>query len=177
MLKRLVLTVTGRDRVGIVDDVTKVVLSYQGNVESSRMARLGGEFAMLMLISAPEAQFDSLQDGLRALKEQGFDLVSRPTEHNVSQKFAGWSTYQLQVRGADHEGIIHQITHHLAQEGVSIETMDTGTEDAPFGGTVLFSMTATVVAPPESSFASLQEALADIGHELQVDTEIARVSG
>ncbi|RME50099.1 MAG: transcriptional regulator, partial [Caldilineae bacterium] len=54
MRKHLVLTVTGKDRPGLVDYVTKILLEFDGNVEASRMARLGGEFAMLMMVSVPE---------------------------------------------------------------------------------------------------------------------------
>lgn len=38
MQKQLVITVTGNDRVGIVDDVTKIILAYQANVDASRIA-------------------------------------------------------------------------------------------------------------------------------------------
>lgn len=173
MQKRLVLTVTGSDRVGIVDDVTKVVLSFDGNVEASRMSRLGGEFAMLMMVSVEKAQIAPLQDGLLALQQQGLELVIRPTVRNYRQKFAGWSSYQLTVTGADHEGIIHEITHYLANEGVNIETMDTGTEHGPFGGTLLFTMSAVVMAPPQMSIEALADELDGLGRSLNVDAEIA----
>ncbi len=39
MRKKLMVTLTGRDRVGIVEQVTKKVLENEGNVEESRMAR------------------------------------------------------------------------------------------------------------------------------------------
>ena len=53
MKRNLVLTLTGPDRIGIVDRVTGLLLDRGGNVETSRMARLGGEFAVLMLVSLP----------------------------------------------------------------------------------------------------------------------------
>ena len=51
MQRNLVLTLTGPDRIGIVEGVTKLLVDRDGNVEMSRMARLGGEFAILMLVS------------------------------------------------------------------------------------------------------------------------------
>ena len=54
MQKNFVLTVTGPDRIGIVERVTGLLFEHGGNVETSRMARLGGEFAILMLVSMPE---------------------------------------------------------------------------------------------------------------------------
>jgi len=41
--KQLVLTASGRDRVGIIEEMTELLLRYEGNVESSRMVRLGGD--------------------------------------------------------------------------------------------------------------------------------------
>ena len=53
MRRHLVMTFVGPDQIGIVDRVTRMILEYDGNVEESRMTRLGGEFAMLLLISVP----------------------------------------------------------------------------------------------------------------------------
>lgn len=172
MSNHLVITLTGDDRVGLVDDVTKIVLANHANVESSRMARLGGVFAMIMLVAVAEEKQAEFQGALDGLRNQGFELSIRPTVRGVSKKFAGWHKYQLNVRGADHEGIIHEIMHHLAQEGASIESADTGTEDAPFGAMKLFIMNAMVFAPPSLSLDHLQEELAAVGDQLNVDIEI-----
>ncbi|MBK7893536.1 MAG: ACT domain-containing protein [Candidatus Promineifilaceae bacterium] len=177
MQQSLVITITGHDRVGVVDEVTKVILASQGNVDASRMARLGGVFAMLMLVSVSEEQQGELETALEGLRQQDFDLSMRPTVRGTSKKFAGWHRYQLDVRGADHEGIIHQITHYLAQEGVSVETIDTGTEDAPFGGTRLFTMSAKLFAPPHLSLDDLLDELEAVGDQLNVDVGLALLGG
>lgn len=176
MPNHLVITLTGDDRVGLVNDVTKIVLANHANVESSRMARLGGVFAMLMLVAVTEDKQADLQTALDGLRSQGFELSMRPTVRGVAKKFAGWHKYQINVRGADHEGIIHEIMRHLAQHGASIEAADTGTEDAPFGAMKLFIMSATAFAPPTVSFEHLQEELQAIGDQLNVDVEIAPYS-
>ena len=172
MPNHLVITLTGDDRVGLVNDVTKIVLANHANVESSRMARLGGVFAMLMLVAVAEDKQTELQVALDGLRSQGFELSIRPTVRGVSKKFKGWHKYQLNVRGADHDGIIHEIMRHLAQEGASIESADTGTEDAPFGAMKLFRMNAMVFAPPALSIDHLQEELKAVGDQLNVDVEI-----
>ncbi len=48
MESNLVVTITGPDQIGLVERVTKIVVQCQGNIAASRMAHLGGEFAMLM---------------------------------------------------------------------------------------------------------------------------------
>ena len=177
MQNHLVISLTGDDRIGVVDDVTKIILANSGNVESSRMARLGGVFAMLMMVAVSEEYQPRLQDALDGLRSQGFELVIRQTIRGVSKKFAGWHNCKIIVRGADHEGIIHEITHLLAQQGVSMESVDTGTEDAPFGAMKLFTMDATVFVPPNLSLETLQEDLVDAGDQLNVDVSISPFTG
>lgn len=176
MQTQLVITVTGDDRVGVVDQVTKIILASQGNVEASRMARLGGVFAIIMLVSVGEQQQSELEAALVGLRDQDFELSFRPTVRGRSKKFTDWHRYRLGVRGADHEGIIHEITHYLAQQGVSVETIDTGTEDAPFGGMKLFTMSAELFAPPNLSLADLQDELEAVEDRLHVDIEITAAS-
>ncbi len=171
MQKQLLITLTGNDRVGIVEDVTKIILAYQGNVDASRMAHLGGEFAMLMLVSVSEEHLVHLQEDLNSFSSQGFDLSTRPTKPSSTQKFDSWHSYQINVRGADHEGIIHEITRHLAEQAVNVETIDTGTEDAPFGG-MLFTMSATILMSPTISLAILQEGLEAVGAQFNVDITV-----
>lgn len=172
MRKNLVMTVTGNDRIGIVEEVTGLVLSFQGNVDASKMARLGGEFAMLMLVSVPAKQFEPFREAVRALREKDYKVSTQETKRGFSERFAGWATYEIQVKGADHEGIIHEIAHHLAQQGVNIETIETGMEPASMSGGMLFTMTAVVMVPPTLDVETVREELEDAGDQLNVDTEM-----
>ena len=176
MRKNLVLTLTGHDRVGIVEHVTKILLEYGANIDESRMARLGGEFVMLMLISVSAEKFEALCQGVVKLKDQDYEVTTRQTERGYSAKYAGWMPYRVQVSGADHEGIIHHIAHHLAQQGINIETMDTSMTPAPMSGTPLFTMKAVVVVPPNLP-PDWREELADVGNRLNVDTEVTSYKG
>ena len=59
----IVLTSIGADRPGLVDTVSEYVYSRGGNVEASRAATLGGEFAMIMLVSGEADAVGSGFDG------------------------------------------------------------------------------------------------------------------
>ena len=51
-----------------MDEVTGMLARARGgNVETSRMARLGGEFAILMLVSMPSKRFSGLDGELGGL--------------------------------------------------------------------------------------------------------------
>ncbi|MFQ5577569.1 MAG: glycine cleavage system protein R [Anaerolineae bacterium] len=172
MRQHLVLTISGHDRPGIVDHVAKLLLTYDGNIEASRMARLGGEFAMLMLVSVPQKNFDALREGVRQLRDEDFKVTTRPTERGYAARYAGWVPFEVVARGADHEGIIHQLTHYLAGQNVNVETMDTEVVKAPMSGTPLLRLTAIVLVPPDLSHHDLRRALEDLGDDLGVDTDI-----
>ena len=175
MHKNFVLTMTGPDRIGIVENLTKVLLDHGGNVETSRMARLGGEFAVLMLVSMPAEQFVGLEKDLEHLVAQGYKVTTGRTEQTPNATHPGWLPYQIEVHGADHEGIIHKVAQYLSQHSINIESMDTGTTRAPISGAPLFTMTALVLVPPSLSSHTWKADLEDIGHHLNVDIEVSAV--
>ncbi len=174
MPKNIVLTLTGRDKVGIVESVTNVIAKRDGNVEASRMARLGGEFAMLMLIALPDNQFTNLDQDFQPMRTEGYQVTLLQTEDDL-KKYAGWLPYEIEVTGADHEGIIHDISHHLAVQGINIENMDTSSTPAPMSGTPLFMMKGVVLVPPKLTFHVWSDALEEIGDKLNVSVKVGMI--
>ncbi len=176
MRENIVFTLTGADRVGIVENVTRMLLDRGGNVETSRMARLGGEFAILMLVSLPSGQLDRLNSDVQELTARGYKVTTTRTGQTYAEAHSGWLPYQIVVQGADHEGIIHQVAHYLSERGINIESMDTETSHAPVSGTPLFSMTALVVVPPNLTGQGWETALECMGNRLNVDIKVSPAS-
>jgi glycine cleavage system transcriptional repressor len=172
MRTNIVLTLTGTDRIGIVEGITKLLLDLGGNVETSRMSRLGGEFAVLMLVSMPAGQLANLDKSIQTLIHQGFKVTTSLTEQTYAEAYAGWLPYKIEVLGADHEGIIHEIAHTLSQFGINIESMDTETTQAPNSGAPLFSMAALVAVPPRLSGQNWGAALEEAGRNMHVDIKV-----
>ena len=172
MRSDIVLTLTGTDRVGIVEEVTKVLLDLGANVETSRMARLGGEFAMLMLMSVSPDQAADLEAALEGLAERGYKVTTSETQQTYAEAHPGWLSYRVEVDGADHEGIVHEIASGLSRRGISIESMETSVSQAPVSGSPLFAMAAVVVVPPGLAEAEWLAALDDAGRQSNVDVRV-----
>jgi glycine cleavage system transcriptional repressor len=172
MRTNIVFTLTGPDRIGIVESVTKMLLDHGANVESSRMTRLGGEFAMLMLVSMPAEQPASLDRDVEDLIAQGYKVTTSLTQQTYAETHPGWLPFQVEVEGADHEGIIHQVARHLSERGINIESMETGVDHAPVSGTPLFTMTAIVAVPPGLAAQEWEAALQNAGEDLNVDIRV-----
>jgi glycine cleavage system transcriptional repressor len=172
MKRNFVLTLTGPDRIGIVDDVTRLLLDRGGNVETSRMARLGGEFAILMLVSMPADQLARLDADLSRLTDQGYKVTTTPSGQSYAEAHPGWLPYRIEVHGADHEGIIQEVAHYLSQLGISIESMDSETTPAPISGVPLFAMTALVVVPPDLSGQGWEAGLEQLGNHRNLEIRL-----
>lgn len=173
----LVLTAVGRDKVGTVEMITDLVASHSANIEESRMARLGGEFAIIMLLSLAAEKVQPLVNALPSLQEKELTATSKRTDLKRLSEFQGYVPYEISVIGADHEGIVYTVARYLAAEGINVEEMDTHVSPAPNSGTPLFSMSAIVQAPPNLTLRQLRHKLAEIGEEIDVDIEIKLPKG
>jgi len=172
MRKQLVLTASGRDRSGVLEELTKLIVRHEGNVESSRFQRLGGDFALLMFVTSPEQEIEKLREVLSELHFVKFDVQTRLSEASEPQEDTASTECAVTVLGADHLGIIHEVTGYLAEQGINVETMNTEITAAPMSGTPLFSMSAIVRVPAKLSMDDLREALDFIGNELSIDAQV-----
>jgi glycine cleavage system transcriptional repressor len=177
MQKNFVLTVTGPDRIGIVERVTGLLFGQGGNVETSRMARLGGEFAILMLVSMPEDRIAALDADLEALVAEGYKLTTTPTGRAGAGAHPDWLPYKIEVEGADHEGIIHEVARYLSERGINIESVDSETTAAPVSGSPLFAMTAQVVAPPTLAGPGWEAGLQEIADRMNLEIRVSPAHG
>jgi len=168
----LVVTAVGQDRRGTVETITDVIVNHSANIEESRMARLGGEFAVIMLLSLAEENLSHLIENLKGLEKKGLTLTASETDFSRIEIFQGYVPYEISVIGADHEGIVNSVARYLASEHINVEEMDTRVTPAPNTGTPLFSMYAKIQAPPQLSLNQLREKLAIIGRDLDVDIDV-----
>jgi glycine cleavage system regulatory protein len=160
----LILTVIGPDRPGLVRDLSEAVAARGGSWLESRMARLAGQFAGIVLVQAPE----SLLDDLRALESQGLRIVAQSGAPGEAAA-AAEPLLALEVVGNDRPGIVRDIAQILAGNGVNIEELTTGVASGSFSGGTLFRVTALVRAPSAAAVDTVRAGLERLGNELMVD--------
>jgi glycine cleavage system transcriptional repressor len=167
-----VVTIVGPDQRGLVARITDEIVSHDANIEESRMARLGGEFAVMMLLSLSNGESQTLLAGLEKLKSDQVNVFVKETDLARLKVFEGFVPYEISLVGADHEGIVHHVAEYLAKLRCQIDEMETHVTRAPVSGTPLFSMTAEVQVPPEISLPQLRDQLEALGDKLIVDIDI-----
>ncbi len=173
MKEHILVTAVGEDRPGIVSRLAEVITRNGANLEDSRMTVLGGEFAAIALVTVAPAKLADLLKDLESLSKEKISVSTKKTKAPDASRHKGYSTFQVCLTGADHEGIVHKISSYLKAQNINIQSMETELVPAPETGTPLFSMNAIVSVPPEISFKKLNEDLDALGQEEAVDVDVA----
>ncbi len=166
-MEYVVLSVTGEDRIGLVEELTERISRYGCNIEDSRMALLGGEFSVIMLLSGDDADLESLKAKVPVL-ERELKLTVRAKDTNPPQHQKG-QTYRLETVSPDSKGLVHQLTAVLREYDVNIEDFKTEVKAAPWTGTPMFHMKGTIVVPPAADIRNLREKLIELEGEKELD--------
>lgn len=166
MRDSLVLTIIGPDRTGLVESISDRIAGAGGNWEESRMARLAGQFAGILLVTIDPARTDQLLASLRGLESRGLQLTVQPTARVTP--VAGVQA-QLEVNGQDRPGIIRDVASVLAERGVNVEELETEIRSAAMSGEQMFFARARLLLPPGADLADLRARLERISSELMVD--------
>lgn len=164
-----VISAVGPDRVGIADDLAEIISRNRCNIEESKMAVLGGEFAVIMLVSGKPEDLNSLAD---EIYRKGENLGLQIFVKNTGEPAVSTSgiPYILQTISQDTPGIVHAVTSILRRYNVNIEDLETETSFAPWSGAPLFHMHARLVVPHGVSLHSLKEEL--LALETQQDLHV-----
>ncbi len=168
----LVITITCPDRPGIIERITELALSHSANWEDSRMARLGGDFAGIVLLNAAQQDAEQLTHTLLALSDSETTVTVKATHEDPSTPPMEHRLLDLSLTGADHEGIVHKVSAYLAGQNINVESMETSVASAPMSGSPLFQMTAVLKVPTSLAIEPFASALQRIGDELGVDIDL-----
>ncbi len=172
----LVMTAVGGDRVGIVDDISAVIEDAGLNIEESRMSVLGGEFAVIMLVSGEES-------AVSKIKQEAAAFSGRLNLHvEIKDTVAPMHTvtgrpYSLESMSLDTPGIVHHVSRILHRFGINIEDLEAETLAAPWTGAPMFHMTAKVVIPPAITVNDVREALQELEDERDLDISLSPWTG
>ncbi|HEX3931283.1 MAG TPA: ACT domain-containing protein [Nocardioides sp.] len=164
------LTCVGDDRPGLVSALSAPISAHGASWERSQMARLAGKFAGVLLLDVEDDRAEALVADLTALKDSGLLVVLERTDVPVEVPS---KRLTLELLGADHPGIVAEISAALAAEGIGIEELSTDLRAAPMAGGLLFEAHAVLVAPPEASTDELRGTLEALAHALMVDITLS----
>lgn len=168
MTAKLLISVFGDDRPGIVQRLSEVVRNQGGNWLESRLSHLGGKFSGLILAEFPAEAIDVACNQLNTLSELTLDIRAELLADDTANK----QRIDIEVIGNDKAGIIHEITDTLSRSLVNVETLDSQIEAAPMSGGDIFRANIVAGMPESIDIADIQEALESIAADLMVELTI-----
>jgi len=168
MRTSLVVIFTGADRPGIVDLLAGVVAEQEGNWAASRLACLAGRFAGIIEATVDPGRADALVGALLALEAQGLKISVERGQPPPPSPPSGTLLW-LELIGTDHPGIVHDVSHVLAERGLNIEELSTDLDSAPMSGQPMFRASVQLTVPRGAALDELQQALERLADDLMVD--------
>jgi glycine cleavage system transcriptional repressor len=179
MKRFFAISAIGRDRPGIMADVSELVYECGCNLEDSNSTRVENQFALLMIVSGTGEEIERrLAAGCKRLEwEKHLAVFFSPLEGVSWRREEGHKDlWELTAIGVDKAGIVCKVTRLLADYGMNIEQMDTHAEPSPESGTPIFHMKVRLSARPQLEAAELHQRLEELGNRLAIDVQLMPIA-
>ena len=166
MKKWFMLTLVGKDRSGIVAQITRALYEGECNLGEASMVRLGGNFTVMLMV-----QFtgnEQAMDELIGPVCRSFDLRHHVDAIESELRHHKNPDVRITVYGADRSGIVAEATGALAEKGFNILSLESdvgGTTEDP-----IYIMTVEGIA--EQGIDILEEALQKLAQEKGLETQL-----
>ncbi len=168
MSQLIVISAIGTDRTGVVQDISRAILSCGGNIEESRMATLGAEFAMLMLVSGNWHTLNRLETSLEKLGDDA-NLTFTIRKTDVHEPREDRMPYAVDVVALDQQGIVYHLADFFAARDIEIADVATRRYAAAHTGAPMFAVQMAVNIPSRLNLAHLREEFLELCDRLNLD--------
>ena len=165
-MKSFLISVLGDDKPGLVDGLSKIIVSSDGDWIESRMSSFEGKFAGILKVNVPSKNAAKLKKALVS-SSLGLQIAC---EETVPLEQANFKSYNIELIGQNHVGIINKLSHVLANDLQSnVEELKTEIIDASMSGEQLFKAQITLHLPVSMDESLIRDKLEKIADEMMVE--------
>jgi glycine cleavage system transcriptional repressor len=168
-MHKMIISVLGEDRPGIIAAVTRVIFERDFNIEDVSQTILQNQFSGIFIATGPESV--SSQDLNRAFEESttGFDLhfhVRQLDSVDITWTTCVCDPFIITTRGPDRKGLVAGVTALLAKHNVNVTQLRAvfrGGED-PGRNVMIYE----VDIPKDADLQALRRDLSEKGQKLDL---------
>ena len=172
----LVISALGKDRPGIVNQLSKSIYELDCNITDSRMTVLGGEFAILLMVEGPWNLLAKLEDQVPELQDRlALTITTKRTEERSAE--GNLLPYGVDVVALDHPGIVYSLASFFSDKKINIEDMTTSSYAAAHTGTPMFSVRMSIGIPSDIHIAALRDEFMDFCDSMNLDAVLEPIKG
>lgn len=174
-MQHFALTIIGRDRPGIVSQVTEILYEQGCNLADSSCSILGGQFSMILILAHPEyVDRDSFGNAFQPLEESGLSVFLRVLKPGgeVRPEIEG-ELCMISVYGADQPGIVYRVAKVLGDKQINITDLNTklvGSTERP-----VYVLMLEATLPEDVSEKEVDAWMSPLREELQVDISVRTI--
>ena len=134
------------------------------------MTVLGGEFAVIMMVSGSWDSIAKLEKSLPIISEE-LNLTTT-VKHTKERNSAPSMAYTVSVVALDNPGIVHELAQFFSSQNINIDDLQTGTYSAPHTGTQMFNLNMNIRIPANTHIATLRDEFMEFCDEINLDAII-----
>ena len=174
MENKFIMTAFGKDRPGIVAEISELIFENQCRLEDSNMGRLADEFTLILLLSGTgEHLQEKLSNECKRLeRERNVSVFIRPLDYERPVEKNGENLCSIKADGIDQAGIVYKVSRLLAENRINIETLRSRKKFLPNTGTAMYAMEITATLPEAFSRDDLSKKLESLANEIHLDIRL-----
>jgi glycine cleavage system regulatory protein len=167
-MKRFILTVIGKDKLGLVEVLSNTLVAHNANWLVSNLSHLSGYFAGVVEIEVSDENIEALSIALANINELKIDIRDA-----VGDEVKEGQEIEFVITGNDRKGIVQELSSIITHKGGSIIHFASSRQTAPNWGGSLFHAVAKVYLPVGMNADAIAEALESLASDIIVDLEDA----
>jgi glycine cleavage system transcriptional repressor len=172
-MKKMIISVLGKDRPGIIAAVTRILFERDCNIENVSQTILQNEFSGIFIVGVPVplSQADlhrHLSDGLAPMGlkvyEKRMDDDPAPTHQIVAEPFV------ITTKGPDRKGLVAAITAVMAAYGVNVTNLQAVFKggDDPNANIMIYEVDIPVHIDQQALRQELNRKAADLSLDISI---------
>jgi glycine cleavage system transcriptional repressor len=175
VVRHAILTIAGKDRPGILDEISQYLFERGGNIRDSRSVSLSGQFSMLFQLTGPEGAIGKIQRDLPLLAQQSRLQVQLNVIEPMSQSTADTFPYHFTATGKDQAGVVHRISHLMRVLNINIEDLHVHVDRADDPELARYRVDLDLAVPRNIPITMLRDYFNHLCGEMQMDWSLREV--
>ena len=165
-MKSILISVLGDDKPGLLDSLSEIIVSNDGDWVESNMSTVEAKFAGILRVNVPAKNSKKLMKELTSSK-LGLQIAC---EETAPVKLSDYKSYNIELIGQNHVGIINQLSHVLTYDlKANVEGIKTEIIDASMSGEQLFKAQIKLHLPISIDEQLIKDKLELIADEMMVE--------
>lgn len=172
-MKKVIVSILGQDRPGIIAAVSRILFEENCNIENVNQTILQSEFSGIFIASMPDdmsvnALCGQLAKGLKPLGLHAHVKAMEP--RRPDPRFVNSEPFVFTTRGPDRKGLVAAITEIIARHGVNVTNLQAVFRggDEPNHNIMIYEVDVPVDTDQQSLYRDLREKAAALGLEISI---------